>query len=70
MNSNMFNMLRHQDCSVKGLNVMTDLLSGSGAVVDEHKGCEDVSGQADDGDEVGGDPGGDSSHQPFPVTLH
>lgn len=49
---------------------MTNLFGGSRAVVDEHESGEDVGGQADDGDEVGGDPGRDSSHQPFPVTLH
>lgn len=48
----------------------THLFSGSRAVVDKHEGGEDIGGQADDGDKVGGDPGGDSSHQPFPVTLH
>lgn len=48
----------------------TRLLSGSGAVVDEDEGGEDVGCQADDGDEVGGDPGRDLGHQPFPVTLH
>lgn len=47
-----------------------NLFSSSWAVVDEHEGGEDVGGQADDGDEVGGNPGRDSSHQPFPVTLH
>lgn len=49
---------------------MTNLLSGSWAVVDEHKRGEDVGGQADDGDEIGSDPGRDTSHQPFPVALH
>lgn len=48
----------------------TNLFSGSWAVVDEHEGGEDIGGQANDGDEVGGNPGRDSSHQPFPVTLH
>lgn len=50
--------------------MMTNLFSGSWAVVDEHKGGEDIGGQADDGDEVRGNPGRYSSHQPFPVTLH
>lgn len=50
--------------------MMTNLFSGSWAIVDEHEGGEDIGGQADDGDEVGGNPGRDSSHQPFPVTLH
>lgn len=49
---------------------MTNLFSGSRTVVDEHEGGEDIGGQADDGDEVWGDPGRNSSHQPFPVTLH
>ncbi len=50
--------------------MMTDLLGGSWAVVDEDEGGEDISGQADDGDEVGGNPGRNASHQPFPVSLH
>lgn len=41
---------------------MTNLFSGGRAVVDEHKGGEDIGGQADDGDEVGSDPGRYSSH--------
>lgn len=42
--------------------ITTDLLGGSRAVVDKDEGGEDVGGQADDGDEVGGDPGRDPSH--------
>lgn len=38
------------------LDGMADLLGGSRAVVDKHKGGEDIGGQADDGDEVGCDP--------------
>lgn len=38
------------------------LFGGGGAVVDEHEGGEDVGGEADDGDEVWSDPGGNSSH--------
>lgn len=49
---------------------MTNLLSSSRAVVDKHKGGEDIGGQADDGDEVGRDPGRYSGHQPLPVALH
>ena len=45
------------------------LLSGSGAVVDQHQCGEDVGGQADDGDEVGGHPGGHAGDQPLPVAL-
>lgn len=41
---------------------MTNLFSGSWAVVNEHKGGEDIGGQADDGDEVRGNPGRYSSH--------
>lgn len=41
---------------------MTNLFSGSWAVVDKHKGGEDIGGQADDGDEVWGNPGRYSSH--------
>lgn len=50
--------------------MVTNLLGGCRAVVDEHEGGEDVGSQAYDGDEVGGDPGRHSTHQPLPVTLH
>lgn len=63
-------MFQSEDCLVRGFFSMTHLLSGSRAVVHKHKGGEDIGGEADDGDEVGGDPGRDSSYQPFPVTLH
>lgn len=49
---------------------MTNLLSSSRAIVDKHKGGEDIGGQADDGYEVGRDPGRYSGHQPLPVALH
>lgn len=49
---------------------LKNLFSGSRAVVDEHEGGEDIGGQADDGDEVGGNPGGYSPHQPLPIALH
>ena len=48
----------------------TYLLSGSGAIVDQHQGGDDVDGQADDGDEVGSDPGWHVSYQPLPEVLH
>lgn len=50
--------------------VKTNLFGGGWTVVDKHQRGEDIGDQANDGDEVGGDPGRDSSHQPFPVTLH
>lgn len=59
-----------QCCHSRATHVQTNLLGGGWTVVDEHQRGEDVGGQANDGDEVGGDPGRHSSHQPFPVTLH
>lgn len=41
---------------------MTNLFSGCWTVIDEHKRGEDISGQADDGDKVRGNPRWYSSH--------
>lgn len=66
----MVHLCIHSMSSVRLLVASTDLLSRSRAVVDKHKGGEDIGGQADDGDEVRCDPGRYSGHQPLPVTLH
>lgn len=46
------------------------LLRGGRTVVHEDERGEDVRGEADDSDEVWGDPGWDSCYQPLPVPLH
>lgn len=46
------------------------LLSCSGTVIHQHQCGEDVGRQADDGDEIGGDPGRHSAYEPLPVALH